>query len=79
MISSIRRRVWTSAWKNRTISWRLSLMATIPLMVMAISDYFVSYWYLIFGSIGLTFYFFMQAWRRSPRMQMVMDRATPRR
>ena len=44
------------------------------LLVMAISDYFVSYWYLIFGSIGLTFYFFMQAWRRSPRMQMVMDR-----
>jgi type IV pilus assembly protein PilC len=44
------------------------------LMVMAISDIFVSYWYLIFGSIGLTCYFFMQAWRRSPRMQMVMDR-----
>ena len=44
------------------------------LLVMAISDYFVSYWYLIFGGIGLTGYFFMQAWRRSPRMQMVMDR-----
>ncbi len=44
------------------------------LMVMAISDVFVEYWYLIFGGIGLTFYFFMQAWRRSPRMQMVMDR-----
>ncbi len=44
------------------------------LMVMAISDVFVEYWYLIFGGIGLTCYFFMQAWRRSPRMQMVMDR-----
>jgi type IV pilus assembly protein PilC len=44
------------------------------LMVMAISDVFVEYWYLIFGGIGLTGYFFMQAWRRSPRMQMVMDR-----
>jgi len=44
------------------------------LFVMAISEFFVSYWYLIFGTIGLTFYFFMQAWRRSPKMQMVMDR-----
>jgi two-component system sensor histidine kinase UhpB len=44
MISSIRRRVWTSAWKNRTISWRLSLMATIPLMVMAIFE-LVYLWY----------------------------------
>ncbi|HZH07411.1 MAG TPA: type II secretion system F family protein, partial [Lautropia sp.] len=44
------------------------------LVVMAISEFFVSYWYLIFGSIGLTFYFFMQAWRRSVPMQIVMDR-----
>lgn len=44
------------------------------LMVIAISDFFTSYWYLIFGGIGLSIYFFMQAWRRSPRMQMVMDR-----
>ena len=44
------------------------------LMVIAISDFFTSYWYLIFGGIGLTIYFFMQAWRRSPRMQMIMDR-----
>jgi type IV pilus assembly protein PilC len=44
------------------------------LLVMAISEFFVSYWYLIFGGIGLTFYFFMQAWRRSVPMQIVMDR-----
>jgi type IV pilus assembly protein PilC len=44
------------------------------LAVMAISDYFVRYWYLIFGGIGGGFYFFFQAWRRSPRMQAVMDR-----
>lgn len=44
------------------------------LAVMAISDYFVRYWYLIFGGIGGGFYFFFQAWRRSPRMQSVMDR-----
>lgn len=44
------------------------------LVVIAISDFFTSYWYLIFGGIGLGIYFFMQAWRRSPRMQMIMDR-----
>lgn len=44
------------------------------LFVMALSDFFTRYWYLIFGGIGLSIYFFMQAWRRSPRMQMVMDR-----
>ncbi|MDO5101849.1 MAG: type II secretion system F family protein [Lautropia sp.] len=44
------------------------------LLVMAISDYFVNNWYIIFGGIGLSIYFFMQAWRRSPRMQEVMDR-----
>lgn len=44
------------------------------LIVIGISDYFVSYWYLIFGGIGGTFYFFMQAWRRSPKVQMTMDR-----
>ena len=44
------------------------------LMVMAISDFFVSYWYLIFGGIfgGLRFFFY--SWKRSKKMQMVMDR-----
>jgi type IV pilus assembly protein PilC len=45
------------------------------LLVMGISDAFVSYWYLIFGGLGLGIYSFMQAWRRSPAMQIVMDRA----
>ena len=44
------------------------------LFVMAISEFFVSYWWLIFGGIGGGFYFFMQAWRRSEKMQQVMDR-----
>ena len=44
------------------------------LLVMAISEFFVSYWWLIFGVIGGGFYFFMQAWKRSPKMQRVMDR-----
>lgn len=44
------------------------------LIVMGISEFFVANWWLIFGVIGGGFYFFMQAWRRSPKMQRVMDR-----
>lgn len=44
------------------------------LLVMAISEFFVAYWWLIFGVIGGGFYFFIQAWRRSPNMQRFMDR-----
>jgi type IV pilus assembly protein PilC len=44
------------------------------LAVIAISEIFVNYWWLIFGGIGGGFYFFMQAWRRNVKMQHVMDR-----
>ncbi len=44
------------------------------LLVMAISEIFVQWWWLIFGLIGGGIYFFLQAWRRSPRIQMAMDR-----
>lgn len=44
------------------------------LFVIAISEFFVSYWWLIFGGIGGSLYFFMQAWKRSEKMQKVMDR-----
>jgi type IV pilus assembly protein PilC len=44
------------------------------LMVIAISEVFVRYWWLIFGSIGGGLYFFMQAWQRNERVQQVMDR-----
>ena len=44
------------------------------LFVMAISEVFVKYWWLIFGVIGGGIYFFLQAWKRSERMQKVMDR-----
>ncbi len=44
------------------------------LIVMAISEVFVAWWWLIFGVIGGGVYFFLQAWRRSPRIQMTMDR-----
>ena len=44
------------------------------LMVMAISEFFVNWWYLIFGGIFGAIYFFFQAWRRSLKMQQAMDR-----
>ena len=44
-------------------------------MVIAISDFFVEYWYMIFGAIGTVIYFLLQAWRRSPRVQMLVDKA----
>jgi type IV pilus assembly protein PilC len=44
-------------------------------VVMTISDFFVSYWYLLFGFGFAGAWAFMTAWRRSPQMQMVMDRA----
>lgn len=44
------------------------------MMVIAISEVFVSYWWLIFGGIGGTIYFFMEAWKRNEKMQALMDR-----
>ena len=44
------------------------------LFVMAVSEFFVSYWWLIFSVIGGGIYFFMQAWQRNEKMQTVMDR-----
>lgn len=44
------------------------------LIVMAISDYFVKYWWAIFGSIGGALWFFFYTWKRSEKMQAVMDR-----
>lgn len=44
------------------------------LIVMAISDFFVEYWYLIFGGVGGGVYGFFWIWKRSEKMQMFMDR-----
>ena len=43
------------------------------LLVIAISEIFVKYWWLIFGGLGGGFYFFMQAWRRNQKVQQIMD------
>ena len=44
------------------------------LVVMAISKVFVTYWWLIFGGIGGGLYTFFYFWKRSRKMQAVMDR-----
>jgi len=44
------------------------------LVVIAMSEFFVSYWWLIFGGLFGGFYFFMQAWRRNVKVQIFMDR-----
>jgi type IV pilus assembly protein PilC len=43
-------------------------------MVIGMSEFFISYWYLIFGGLGGGIYFFLQAWKRDERVQMFMDR-----
>ncbi len=44
------------------------------LIVIAMSEFFVQYWYLIFGGLGGGVYFFLEAWKRNEKMQNVMDR-----
>ncbi len=44
------------------------------LFVIAMSEIFVKWWWLIFGSIGGGLYFFMQAWKRNEKVQQFMDR-----
>lgn len=44
------------------------------LIVMAISDFFVAYWWAIFGAIGGGFYAFFESWKRSEKVQIAMDR-----
>jgi type IV pilus assembly protein PilC len=42
--------------------------------VMTLSEYFVKYWYIIFGGLFASIYFFFQSWKRSVKMQATMDR-----
>ncbi len=44
------------------------------LMVMSMSDFFVEYWWAIFGGVGFAGWFFFYTWKRSRKMQMFMDR-----
>jgi len=44
------------------------------LVVIAMSEFFVAYWYIIFGVLIGGGYFFLESWKRSEKMQMTMDR-----
>ena len=44
------------------------------LLVIAMSEFFVAWWMVLFGALIGGGYMFMQSWRRSVKMQMVMDR-----
>ena len=44
------------------------------LAVMAMSDAFIHYWWLIFGVLFGGGYIFFQSWKRSEKMQFFMDR-----
>ncbi len=44
------------------------------LVVMAISDFFVANWYIIFGLLFGALYTFFQAWKRNLNVQRFMDR-----
>ncbi|NHQ88322.1 type II secretion system F family protein [Iodobacter sp. HSC-16F04] len=49
-------------------------LPTPTLVVMAISDVFVTYWWLIFGGIFGGIWGFLKAWKKSEAIQIVMDR-----
>ncbi len=45
------------------------------LVVIALSDFFVHYWYVMLGVLVIGGYFAFQSWKRSPRVQELVDRA----
>ncbi len=61
------------AFKDVFTSFGADLPAP-TLIVIAMSEFFVSYWWAIFGFLGGGIYFFMESWKRSERMQKTMDR-----
>jgi type IV pilus assembly protein PilC len=61
------------AFKNVFESFGADLPAP-TLVVMAISDFFVKFWYLIFTVVGGSLYAFFYFWKRSKAVQVFMDR-----
>ena len=49
-------------------------LPALTLLVVAISDIFVQWWWAIFGIIGGGIYGFFYTWKRSEKMQIAMDR-----
>ena len=51
-------------------------LPTPTLIVMAMSDFVVANWFVLFGGAGAALYAFFWTWKRSVKMQMFMDRLT---
>jgi type IV pilus assembly protein PilC len=49
-------------------------LPTPTLVVMAISDWTVANWYILFPAMGAAVYGFLEAWKRSLAVQIFMDR-----
>jgi type IV pilus assembly protein PilC len=62
------------AFKDLFSSFGADLPAP-TVFVMNVSDFFVSYWWAIFSIIGGGLWFFFYSWKRSKKMQAIMDRA----
>jgi len=66
--------IWVvPAFKSVFTSFGADLPAP-TLIVMAISDFCVKYWYLVFGVPTAGLYLFFQAWKRNVEIQRAMDR-----
>jgi len=66
--------IWVvPAFKEVFTSFGADLPAP-TLIVMAMSEFVVKWWYIIFGGLFGAIYFFFQAWRRSLKVQQAMDR-----
>ncbi len=61
------------AFKDVFTSFGADLPAP-TLAVIAMSEFFVAYWYIIFGVLIGGTYFFLQSWKRSEKMQKFVDR-----
>lgn len=64
-------------FKNVFTSFGADLPAP-TLIVIAMSDFFVEYWYIVFGSIAGAIFSIAATYKRSPRMQILVDKATLR-
>ena len=66
--------IWVvPAFKEVFASFGANLPAP-TLFVMAVSEFFVSWWYVIFGGLALAIWLFFRTWKRSVPMQRAMDR-----
>jgi type IV pilus assembly protein PilC len=49
-------------------------LPALTLMVIAMSDFVVEWWWAIFGGMAAGIYTFLKTWKRSAKMQLAMDR-----